>query len=58
MYANQWVFACASFSGVVTGLLGEAWTGLGLKQQTADHPYVVLASFIIIAFATYAPISK
>lgn len=44
--------------GVVTGLLGEAWTGLGLKQQTADHPYVVLASFIIIAFATYAPIAK
>jgi hypothetical protein len=44
--------------GVVTGLAGEWFTGLGLSQQTADHPVLVLASFVIISIATYAPLVK
>jgi hypothetical protein len=44
--------------GVVAGLAGEYFTGIGLSQQTADHPVVVLASFVILSIATYAPLIK
>ncbi len=44
--------------GVVTGLVAEWQTGLGLRQQVADHPFIVIASFVIIAIASYAPIAK
>jgi hypothetical protein len=44
--------------GVVTGLAGEYFTGMGLSQQTADHPVIVLASFVILSIATYAPLVK
>jgi hypothetical protein len=44
--------------GVVTGLAFEFTTGLGLRQQFADHPLTILASFIIIALASYVPITR
>lgn len=44
--------------GVVTGLVAEWQTGLGLREQVADHPFIVIASFVIISIATYAPIAK
>jgi hypothetical protein len=44
--------------GIVTGLAGEWFTGLGLLQQTADHPVVVLASYVILAIATCTPLVK
>lgn len=44
--------------GVVTGLVLEALTGQGLLQQTADHPVIVLGSFVLFSIATYAPIFK
>jgi hypothetical protein len=44
--------------GVLIGLFGEASTGLGLLEQTGDHPLIVFASFVIISIATYAPLVK
>lgn len=44
--------------GVVMGLGYEAYTGMNLRQQCADHPAIVLATFIIFAFASYVPIVK
>ncbi|WIA33809.1 hypothetical protein OEZ86_006919 [Tetradesmus obliquus] len=44
--------------GVVAGLAGEWSTGMGLAQQTADHPAVVFASYVILAIATYTPLIK
>jgi hypothetical protein len=44
--------------GVLTGLFGEASTGLGLLEQTGDHPLIVFASFVIISIATYVPLVK
>jgi hypothetical protein len=44
--------------GVVTGLVNEAINGQGLLQQTADHPVIVLASFVLFSIATYVPIFK
>lgn len=44
--------------GVVAGLAGEWSTGMGLAQQTADHPVVVFASYVILAVATYTPLIK
>lgn len=44
--------------GLLIGLIGEATTGLGLLEQTADHPLLVFASFVIISIATYAPLVK
>jgi hypothetical protein len=44
--------------GVVTGLAGEWFTGMGLLQQTADHPVLVFASYVILAIATYTPLVK
>ncbi|MEW5305867.1 MAG: hypothetical protein WDW36_008382 [Sanguina aurantia] len=32
--------------------------GLGIKEQIADHPFAVIASFVIIAIATHVPLSK
>lgn len=46
------MLACA------TGLLGEWYTGLGIREQIADHPITVLASFVIISAATYAPLNR
>jgi hypothetical protein len=43
---------------VVTALAGEYLTGLGISEQTADHPIMVFASFVIISIATYVPIFK
>jgi hypothetical protein len=42
--------------GVVIALIGEATTGMGLLEQTGDHPLLVLLSFLVITFASYAPI--
>jgi hypothetical protein len=47
---------CAA--GVLIGLVGEWTTGLGLLQQTGDHPLVVFGSFLLISFASYAPIAR
>jgi hypothetical protein len=44
--------------GVVVGLLGEWVTGLGLLEQTGDHPITVFAAFLFISFASYAPIAR
>jgi hypothetical protein len=44
--------------GVVTGLVFEFTTGLGLRQQFADHPLTVLGSFVLIALASYVPITR
>ena len=44
--------------GVLTGLLGEVFTGKGLLEQTADHPVVVFMSFVLISIATYAPLVR
>jgi hypothetical protein len=40
------------------GLAGEWLTGKGLLEQTADHPIVVFASFVVISIATYVPLFK
>lgn len=44
--------------GVAVGLILEKVQGLGLAQQLADHPLTIIASFVIIALASYVPISK
>eukprot|EP00879_Flechtneria_rotunda_P028767 GHRR01030987.1.p2 GENE.GHRR01030987.1~~GHRR01030987.1.p2 ORF type:complete len:100 (-),score=18.85 GHRR01030987.1:1342-1641(-) len=44
--------------GVVIGLAGEWFTGLGLMEQTADHPITVFLSFVLISIATYVPIYR
>lgn len=44
--------------GVVTGLVLEFTQGLGLRQQFADHPLIVLSSFVIFAIASYVPITR
>jgi hypothetical protein len=44
--------------GVLTGLLGEVFTGKGLLEQTADHPITVFLSFVLISIATYVPLTK
>jgi hypothetical protein len=31
---------------------------MGLLQQTADHPLVVFASYVILSIATYTPLVK
>lgn len=31
---------------------------MGLEQQIQDHPYAVVASFVIISIATYVPLLK
>jgi hypothetical protein len=43
---------------VATALAGEYFTGQAISEQTADHPGVVFASFVIISIATYVPIFK
>jgi hypothetical protein len=45
-------------AGVLIGLIGEWTTGLGLMQQTADHPITVFAIFLLITFASYIPIAR
>uniref|UniRef100_A0A383VMX0 Chlorophyll a-b binding protein, chloroplastic n=1 Tax=Tetradesmus obliquus TaxID=3088 RepID=A0A383VMX0_TETOB len=47
-----------SMLGVLIGLIGEWTTGLGLMEQTADHPLIVFGSFLLISFASYAPIAR
>lgn len=44
--------------GVLIGLIGEATTGLGLAQQTSDHPLIVFGIFLLISFASYVPIAR
>eukprot|EP00877_Chromochloris_zofingiensis_P001689 jgi/Chrzof1/11520/UNPLg00454.t1 len=43
---------------VPLALWWEATTGLGIKEQTADHPWSVLAIFLLITFASYVPIAR
>jgi hypothetical protein len=69
-HAHKWTLCCAALApyltnagrlamlGVVTGLAVEYFTGMGLSEQTADHPVTVLASFVILSIATYAPLIK
>jgi hypothetical protein len=45
-------------AGVLIGLIGEWTTGLGLLEQTGDHPLIVFGSFLLISFASYAPIAR
>jgi hypothetical protein len=45
-------------AGVLICLIGEGTTGLGLLQQTADHPLIVIGSLLLISFASYAPIAR
>ncbi|MEW5317691.1 MAG: hypothetical protein WDW38_008973 [Sanguina aurantia] len=44
--------------GVLIAVLWELRTGMGLEQQIQDHPYAVVASFVIISIATYVPLLK
>jgi hypothetical protein len=44
--------------GVLIGLVGEWTTGLGLLQQTSDHPIIVFGVFLLISFASYVPIAR
>lgn len=44
--------------GVLIGLIGEWTTGLGLAQQTSDHPLIVFGIFLLISFASYVPIAR
>lgn len=46
------------YAAVLIGLVGEWTTGLGLMEQTKDHPITVFAVFIILAFASYVPIVR
>jgi hypothetical protein len=48
----------AAMLAVLIGVIGEWTTGLGLLEQTKDHPITVFASFVIIALASYAPIAR
>jgi hypothetical protein len=48
----------ASMFAVALGLFLEWTTGLGLLEQVKDHPITVFASFVIIAFASYAPLAR
>jgi len=47
-----------SMLGVAIALVWEATTGLGVREQVADHPLSVVAVFVIIAIASYVPITK
>jgi hypothetical protein len=49
---------CIASAGVLIGLVGEWTTGLGLLEQTGDHPLIVFGSFLLISFASYAPIAR
>lgn len=49
---------CAAATGVLVGLIGEWATGLGLLEQTADHPLIVFGSFLLLSFASYVPLSR
>jgi len=44
--------------GVVSALVFEAVTGQGIKEQIADHPFIVIGTFVLFAFASYVPITK
>ncbi|MEW5317660.1 MAG: hypothetical protein WDW38_008942 [Sanguina aurantia] len=44
--------------GVLVALAYEFKTGMGVKQQIIDHPFLVIGSFVIIAIASYIPLSK
>lgn len=44
--------------GVLIGLVGEATTGMGLAQQTGDHPGIVFGIFLLITLASYIPIAR
>ena len=44
--------------GVVSALGAEFATGVGVKQQVIEAPFSILASFIVIALASYIPIAR
>lgn len=48
----------AAMLAVLIGLVGEWRTGLGLLEQTKDHPITVFAVFVVLALASYAPIVR
>jgi len=47
-----------SMLGVLIALIYEAKTGLGIREQIADHPFIVIGTFVLFAIASYVPISK
>lgn len=44
--------------GVVLGLILEKVQGLGLREQCVDHPLTLIGSFVLIALASYIPITR
>lgn len=48
----------AAMLAVLIGLVGEWTTGLGLLEQTKDHPITVFAVFVVLALASYVPIVR
>jgi hypothetical protein len=44
--------------GVVIALVYEARTGLGIREQIADHPFIVIGTFVLFSAASYIPILK
>ena len=44
--------------GVTSALAAEFATGVGVKQQVLEAPFSILASFIVIALASYIPIAR
>eukprot|EP00878_Enallax_costatus_P000414 GHUV01000504.1.p1 GENE.GHUV01000504.1~~GHUV01000504.1.p1 ORF type:complete len:222 (+),score=48.99 GHUV01000504.1:240-905(+) len=48
----------AAMLAVLISLVGEWTTGLGLLEQTQDHPITVSAVFVILALASYVPIVR
>ena len=43
---------------VTSALAAEFASGVGIKQQVAEQPLGVLASFVIISLASYIPIAR
>jgi hypothetical protein len=43
---------------VPLALAFEKTTGLDIGQQCKDHPWTILAIFVIISFASYVPLVR
>jgi hypothetical protein len=43
---------------VPLALYWEAATGLDISRQVGDHPWAVLATFVIISLASYIPLVR
>lgn len=54
----DWSIVASVVAAVLIGLVEEWRTGLGLLEQTKDHPITVFAVFVILALASYAPIAR